>query len=211
MALLAIKKWSYWSADQLQKQLNCHFLFQKESEERWRNKIHHLTCPFPFFLQHKPFKYCWIFAVFLSWKKEKLLRNMMNFISSTFLAKEKEIFCQSLRWQKSSSTLLSFGYWGLLGAGFLPVQCYYLAFCHGLVFWVYQFGIAAFFFGIKRHHQGLGVLISIGRCFVGIFCFLFISGFAGLLPVFSCVLKDKSLIINTIHFCSRLRWKSYGY
>jgi len=30
-------------------------------------------------------------------KKEKLLRNMVDFISSTFLAKEKEIFCQSLR------------------------------------------------------------------------------------------------------------------
>jgi hypothetical protein len=33
-----------------------------------------------------------------------------------------------------------------------------------------------------------------------IFCLLFISGFAGFLPVFSCVLIDKWLIINTIHF-----------
>jgi hypothetical protein len=29
---------------------------------------------------------------------------------------------------------------------------------------------------------------------------LFISGFAGFLPVFSCVLALNSLIINTIHF-----------
>ena len=28
-----------------------------------------------------------------------------------------------------------------------------------------------------------------------------VSGFAGLLPVFSCVLALKWLIINTIHFC----------
>jgi hypothetical protein len=58
------------------------------------------------------------------------------FISKRKVTKEKEIFCQSLRWQKSSSTLLSFGYWRLRGAGFLPVQYYYLAFCHGLGFGV---------------------------------------------------------------------------
>jgi hypothetical protein len=29
---------------------------------------------------------------------------------------------------------------------------------------------------------------------------LFITGFAGFLPVFSCVLIDKWLIINIIHF-----------
>ena len=39
-----------------------------------------------------------------------------------------------------------------------------------------------------------------GVVLVVIFCLLFISGFAGLLPVFSCVLVDKSLIINGIHF-----------
>ena len=33
-----------------------------------------------------------------------------------------------------------------------------------------------------------------------IFGLLLISGIAGLLPVVSCVLIDKSLIINTIHF-----------
>jgi hypothetical protein len=34
-----------------------------------------------------------------------------------------------------------------------------------------------------------------------IFDLLFISCFAGFLPVFSCVLIDKWLIINAIHFC----------
>jgi hypothetical protein len=34
-----------------------------------------------------------------------------------------------------------------------------------------------------------------------IFCLLFISSFAGVLPVFSCVLIDKSLIINGVRFC----------
>ena len=56
------------------------------------------------------------------------------FVSKRKEPKEKEIFCQSLRWQKSSSTLLSFGYWRVRGAGFLPVHYYNGAFCHGLGF-----------------------------------------------------------------------------
>ena len=44
-------------------------------------------------------------------------------------------------------------------------------------------------------------LQNVGLWFVFIFSLLFISGFTGLLPVFSCVMTLKSLIINTIHFC----------
>ena len=40
----------------------------------------------------------------------------------------------------------------------------------------------------------------VDRYTVFILGLLFISGFAGLLPVISCVLALNSLIINTIHF-----------
>ena len=43
--------------------------------------------------------------------------------------------------------------------------------------------------------------------FLVIFGLLFISGFAGLFPVFSCVFGCNSLIINTIHFSGSLRVK----
>ncbi len=43
--------------------------------------------------------------------------------------------------------------------------------------------------------------------FLFIFGLLFISSFAGFLPVVSWVLIDKSLIINTIHFSDSLRVK----
>ncbi len=43
-----------------------------------------------------------------------------------------------------------------------------------------------------------------GCCgFLFILGLLFISYFAGFLPVFSCVLIDNSLIINTIHFSGK--------
>ncbi len=180
------------------------FLFQKESEERWRNKNHHLTCSFPFFLHHKPFKYCWIFAVFLSWKKEKLLRNMVDFISSTFLPKEKEIFCQSLRWQKNSSTLFSFGYRGLPGAGFLSVQYYYLAFCLELGFRFHNLANVLSSSASKGTIKGWAFLyLSTGILwfFLVLLGLFIISCFAGLLPVFSWVLALNSLIINRSRFC----------
>jgi hypothetical protein len=44
------------------------------------------------------------------------------------------------------------------------------------------------------------------RLFLFILGLLLISGIAGLLPVFSWVLIDNSLIINTIHFC-----RSYAF
>ena len=40
-----------------------------------------------------------------------------------------------------------------------------------------------------------------GCLFRFIFCLLLISGFAGYLPVVSCVLVRKWLIINDIRFC----------
>ena len=43
-------------------------------------------------------------------------------------------------------------------------------------------------------------LQSVGLWLSFIFYLLFISAFAGLLPVFSCALGCNSLIINTIHF-----------
>jgi hypothetical protein len=46
-------------------------------------------------------------------------------------------------------------------------------------------------------------LLLMNACVVLVFILvlLFISGFAGLLPVFSWVLVCKWLIINGIHFC----------
>jgi hypothetical protein len=45
-------------------------------------------------------------------------------------------------------------------------------------------------------------LLLMNECVVLVFILvlLFITGFAGFLPVFSCVLIDKWLIINGIHF-----------
>ena len=51
------------------------------------------------------------------------------------------------------------------------------------------------------------ILSFIGWCSGLIFSLLFISTFAGHLPVFSCVLKGKWLNINGIHFSGSLRVK----
>jgi len=44
-----------------------------------------------------------------------------------------------------------------------------------------------------------------------IFGFLFISGFAGLLPVVSWVLQCNSLIINTIHFSGMMAFSGWVF
>jgi hypothetical protein len=98
---------------------------------------------------------------------------------------------------------LSFGYWGLRGAGFLPVQNYYGSFCHGLGFGVNNFASCFLF-----RHQKAPSRVGRSNIYHQVFCvlylvtfsLLFISGFAGFLPGTSWVLIDKSLIINTIHF-----------
>ena len=54
-------------------------------------------------------------------------------------------------------------------------------------------------------------LLLMNECVVLVFILvlLFITGFAGFLPVFSCVLIDKWLIINGIHF-SGWCWGCWG-
>jgi hypothetical protein len=78
-----------------------------------------------------------------------------------------------------------------------------LAFCHGLGFGVYDLSAGLSSSASKGTIKGWAFLyLSAGVMwlFLVILGLLFISCFAGLLPVVSWVLELKSLIINGIHF-----------
>jgi hypothetical protein len=56
-------------------------------------------------------------------------------------------------------------------------------------------------------------LFILGLCFISVAVakkLWLLIGFAGLLPVFSCVLIDKWLIINDIHFCMLCAFAGWG-
>jgi hypothetical protein len=114
---------------------------------------------------------------------------------------------------KNSSTLLSIGYWHLPGAGFLPVQYCYLAFCHGFGFGVYNLSARLSSSAPKGTIKGWAFLyLSAGIMWSNlvILGLLFISCFAGFLPVVSWVLALKWLIINGIHFCMLYVFSGWG-
>ena len=83
------------------------------------------------------------------------------------------------------------------------MQCYFLAFCHGLGVGVYNLFAVLSSSASKGTIKGWAFLyLSAGvlLAYLIIFGLLFISGVSGLFPVFSCVFGVNSLIINTIHF-----------